>query len=210
MEKLQTFTALTAGSIAMERKLVGYSCMVPLWFWCLDCFNGLDQSYKPRRLNRKNKKISAFKLFELLECVHYVSNLLVCLRFLLPWHLKCAHPLDLLVQKQANILSCYLFGKFCGIDRKMFPFFFGSLQDYKPEEDPAMFKSAKTGRGPLAASWMVGLFLHFGQKMKTVPMAFTVCPAHHQQHDAEAHPNSFTSMCLWKLCTRCQTQCVLW
>ncbi|XP_075895041.1 phosphatidylinositol transfer protein beta isoform-like [Nelusetta ayraudi] len=29
-----------------------------------------------------------------------------------------------------------------------------SAADYKPEEDPAMFKSAKTGRGPLSPSWM--------------------------------------------------------
>lgn len=30
------------------------------------------------------------------------------------------------------------------------------LQDYKPEEDPAIFHSAKTGRGPLGLEWKVG------------------------------------------------------
>lgn len=34
-------------------------------------------------------------------------------------------------------------------------FFLTSLQDYKPEEDPCRFKSAKTGRGPLGPDWKV-------------------------------------------------------
>lgn len=34
-----------------------------------------------------------------------------------------------------------------------------SMQDYKPEEDPAKFKSVKTGRGPLGPNWKVGPFL---------------------------------------------------
>lgn len=29
------------------------------------------------------------------------------------------------------------------------------LQDYKPEEDPALFHSPKTGRGPLGPDWKV-------------------------------------------------------
>ncbi|KAI4878606.1 hypothetical protein NFI96_019045, partial [Prochilodus magdalenae] len=36
-----------------------------------------------------------------------------------------------------NVLKCYLF----------------SLLDYKPDEDPALFKSTKTGRGPLGPNW---------------------------------------------------------
>lgn len=30
-----------------------------------------------------------------------------------------------------------------------------SLQDYKADEDPATFKSVKTGRGPLGPDWKV-------------------------------------------------------
>lgn len=33
--------------------------------------------------------------------------------------------------------------------------FFVLLQDYKPEEDPALFQSVKTGRGPLSPEWKV-------------------------------------------------------
>lgn len=29
------------------------------------------------------------------------------------------------------------------------------FQDYKAEEDPALFQSAKTGRGPLSPEWKV-------------------------------------------------------
>lgn len=29
------------------------------------------------------------------------------------------------------------------------------LQDYKPDEDPALFHSEKTGRGPLGPNWKV-------------------------------------------------------
>lgn len=36
-----------------------------------------------------------------------------------------------------------------------FFFFFVLLQDYKPEEDPALFQSVKTGRGPLSPEWKV-------------------------------------------------------
>lgn len=32
-------------------------------------------------------------------------------------------------------------------------------QDYKPDEDPSKFKSAKTGRGPLGHDWKVNSFL---------------------------------------------------
>jgi len=31
------------------------------------------------------------------------------------------------------------------------------MQDYKVDEDPAIFKSVKTGRGPLGPNWMVGI-----------------------------------------------------
>lgn len=32
---------------------------------------------------------------------------------------------------------------------------FVRFQDYKSEEDPALFQSAKTGRGPLSPEWKV-------------------------------------------------------
>lgn len=38
-------------------------------------------------------------------------------------------------------------------------------QDYKPDEDPAIFKSVKTGRGPLGPNWKVMLKLAKSQIM---------------------------------------------
>lgn len=38
----------------------------------------------------------------------------------------------------------------------IFQFHSCPMQDYKPEEDPAKFKSVKTGRGPLGPNWKVG------------------------------------------------------
>lgn len=40
---------------------------------------------------------------------------------------------------------------------------FSPFQDYKPEEDPALFRSVKTGRGPLGPNWQVNYFLILAQ-----------------------------------------------
>lgn len=47
--------------------------------------------------------------------------------------------------------------RFCpqDVDLSLLFFFFVLLQDYKPEEDPALFQSVKTGRGPLSPEWKV-------------------------------------------------------
>ncbi|KAM7399762.1 hypothetical protein PAMP_019007 [Pampus punctatissimus] len=40
-------------------------------------------------------------------------------------------------------------------------------KDYKPEQDPAIFKSEKTGRGPLGPDWKVEkrVFTHFHRQL---------------------------------------------
>lgn len=54
--------------------------------------------------------------------------------------------------KAAAVIDRWLGYSVC-LANVLFPFVF--FQDYKPEEDPALFHSVKTGRGPLGPEWKV-------------------------------------------------------
>ncbi|KAK1892981.1 Phosphatidylinositol transfer protein beta isoform [Dissostichus eleginoides] len=72
-----------------------------------------------------------------------------------------------------------------------------SAADYKPDEDPAKFKSAKTGRGPLGPAWkrnFVRSCVAFPSK-PSVPRSLTKGPAHCGSTEcfySAAEPSKFT------------------
>lgn len=75
--------------------------------------------------------------------------------------------------------------------------FFFSFQDYKPEEDPALFQSAKTGRGPLGPDWKVETWRRsFPSCCLPVSECLTLSPPPQNELKTDC-----PSMCAYKLVT---------
>lgn len=78
--------------------------------------------------------------------------------------------------------------------------FFCSLQDYKPEEDPALFHSVKTGRGPLSPEWKVLFWRRqcSNMSLQLVTCDWAVFPLYPLQAEAKS---DCPHMCAYKLVT---------